>query len=119
MDACAKQKAKPFKQDEFKANVNDYYSITTHRSSKDYSWCHILGRFLPATIIRAAHIVPKSITQPELAHMFGSDDPVTAKPCNVLSLQFTVEKLLDEDAIIVIPVPGEPTKPTTWRMHGP
>lgn len=58
MFACGKQKAeKGFNARAFKTSVNSYYGI-----QQDAGFCHITGDVWPAKDVKAAHIVPKSLT---------------------------------------------------------
>jgi hypothetical protein len=82
MSACVKQSALPFNRKQFKKNVNDYYGIPDHRPAKDLAWCHIIGDWIPAEKAKAAHIVPKSLHEAEVAHIFGDDDEVLSDPRN-------------------------------------
>ncbi|KAJ5898882.1 hypothetical protein N7495_003626 [Penicillium taxi] len=110
MKASGKQKAQHFNAAQFKDEVKRYYGI-----ENDISWCHILGMYLSPPLVKAAHIVPKSMSREELAHLFGDQDAVTTLPQNSLSLHHVVEGLLDSGDIAVIPIPGKMTTPTTWK----
>ncbi|KAJ5826325.1 hypothetical protein N7474_003463 [Penicillium riverlandense] len=133
MGASAKQGARPFKQSQFKVAVNEHYDIAT-KCQKGTSYCHVLGLFLPASTVKAAHLVPKSMTQEELAPLFGGEHDVLADPRNgkeipsswlklanefyfykALSLASPIEALLDLGVIAVVPIPGVMTTPTIWR----
>ena len=82
MSACAKQSRRPFNQQKFKAAVNDWYGITSARPSKEYSWCHVIGDWVRSDWVKAAHIVPKSLHESEVAHIFGDKDEVLRKAEN-------------------------------------
>ncbi|KAJ5578387.1 uncharacterized protein N7459_007351 [Penicillium hispanicum] len=114
MNASAKQRAKPFDQSRFRKEVNQYYGIKEH-CEHNTSWCQVLGLMIPKSNVKAAHLVPKSFTADEVAHLFGVGEVVLSDPRNALSLYSTVEVLLDKGVIAVVPIPGKMTAPTTWR----
>ncbi|KAJ5290874.1 hypothetical protein N7478_000125 [Penicillium angulare] len=110
--ASKRQPAQQFNKAKFKSAVKEYYGIDLH---PDLSWCHILGMFISSTVARASHLVPKSMSPEELAHLFGDLDVVTTLPQNVSSLHKSIEKLLDLGDIAVVPVEGEMTSPRKFR----
>lgn len=81
LGATAKQKSNKFDQRAFKKAVHAYYGIHEHCPS-GFSHCHILNMTLPESSIKAAHLVPKSMTREELSHLFGVEDAVLADPRN-------------------------------------
>ncbi|KOS39279.1 hypothetical protein ACN38_g9889 [Penicillium nordicum] len=81
MNASAKQRAKPFDQSRFKKEVNQYYGITEH-CQHNMSWCQALGLMKPKAHVKAAHLVPKSLTADEVAHLFGVGEVVLSDPRN-------------------------------------
>ncbi|CEO58706.1 hypothetical protein PMG11_03412 [Penicillium brasilianum] len=115
MSTCAKQSALVFDKKRFKSAVNDYYGIKSQRPTKEYSWCHVIGDWIAAELTKAAHIVPQSLHETEVAHIFGDDDEVLSNPQNAVSLHKGIERLLDQGAIVIVPSPGDFTTPTTWR----
>ncbi|KUM56717.1 hypothetical protein ACN42_g10485 [Penicillium freii] len=114
MGAAAKIRKHAFDQKKFKKEVNRYYGLTTECVGET-SFCHVLGFFLPAPSVKAAHLVPKSLSQAEVSHIFGVQDGVLSDPRNTLLLCNPIESLLDQGVIAVIPIPGSITEPTTWR----
>ncbi|KAJ5939216.1 hypothetical protein N7466_002350, partial [Penicillium verhagenii] len=112
MGAAAKTRKRPFDQRAFKKQVNEYYGLKEACMGTE-SWCHVLGFFV--NNVKAAHIVPKSLSQEELYHIFGVEDGVLSDPRNGLTLYSAVELLLDQGVIAIVPVPGAMTDPTTWR----
>jgi hypothetical protein len=71
--ATGKQRAGKLNYSKFKRDVLDYYDgkgIGEGRDGGD-AWCHVLG-WLPSNSVRAAHIVPKSLDEGSLAHLFGA-----------------------------------------------
>ncbi|CAG7948691.1 unnamed protein product [Penicillium salamii] len=124
MGAVAKQRKDTFDQSDFKQRVVEYYS-TQHPEGGDYAtetWCHVQGRFLRSSDVKAAHIVPKCLSDEEIAHVFGVKAGVRGDEQNALCLSSSIERLLDEGIIAIIPVPdsitlpaGPMSEPTTWR----
>ncbi|KAJ5679974.1 hypothetical protein N7462_008218 [Penicillium macrosclerotiorum] len=112
MKADGNLPASPFNKREFKRAVNDYYGVAEY---SDQTWCHVLGRHLERKSVKAAHIVPKSMDLSQLAHLFGDQDAVTTLPQNGLSLHHKVENLLDKGDIVIVPMPGNLTSPTSWK----
>lgn len=82
MSAFAKQSAVSFDKKGFKSAVNNYYGIRSQRPTNDYSWCHVIGDWIAAELVKAAHIVPKGLHETEVAHIFGDDDEVLSSPQN-------------------------------------
>ncbi|KAJ5826722.1 hypothetical protein N7447_003485 [Penicillium robsamsonii] len=114
MGTAAKTRKQPFDQKKFRKEVNRYYGLTTECVG-DMSFCHVLGFFIHASTVKAAHLVLKSLSQPEVSHIFGVQDGVFSDPRNSLLLYSPIESLLDQGVIAVIPIPGSITEPTTWR----
>lgn len=79
--ATAKQRAKPFDQARFKVQVNRYYGLTEH-CQKDMSWCQVLGLKIAKSNVKAAHLVPKSLSAEKVAHLFGVGEVVLSDPRN-------------------------------------
>lgn len=80
--SASKQSALPFNRKQFKKDVNDYYGITDNCPVKQMAWCHVIGDWIPAVKAKPAHIVPKSLHEAEVAHIFGDIDEVLSNPRN-------------------------------------
>ena len=135
MRATAKQAATPFKAKRFKEDVNEIYGIIDRRPIRAYNWCHVLGIWRDAVMIKAARIVPKSLNIGELGHIFGDSNDVISDPLNgqfhlflaakvsyshvvrllAISLHKNIERHLDQGTIVIVPAPGDFTVPTKWR----
>lgn len=87
MGAAAKIRKHAFDQKTFKKKVNRYYGLTTECVGET-SFCHVLGFFLPANSVKAAHLVPKSLSQAEVSHIFGVQDGVLSDPRNCKNTLF-------------------------------
>ncbi|KAJ5567513.1 hypothetical protein N7535_006819 [Penicillium sp. DV-2018c] len=81
MGAAAKVRKHAYDQKTFKKEVNRYYGLTTE-CARGTSFCHVLGFFLPAPSVKAAHLVPKSLSHAEVSHIFGVQDGVPSDPRN-------------------------------------
>ncbi|KAJ5802791.1 uncharacterized protein N7503_005241 [Penicillium pulvis] len=115
----SKNPGPPFKPQDFKRNVNRFYGLDKICDPGD-SYCHVLGIHLDAAAVKAAHIVPKSLSPEEVSYLFGDEDrELVRDDCrNALCLHRKVEELLDEGIISILPVPnavGEFETPTTWK----
>ncbi|CAI7615909.1 unnamed protein product [Penicillium crustosum] len=114
MDTAARTQKHPFNQKNFKKKVKEYYNVPTDFAEKT-SYCHVLGFYLPGPSVKAAHLVPKSLSQEEVSHILGVQDGVLSDPSNALLLYNPIESLLDQGVIAVIPIPGAITDPTKWK----
>lgn len=72
----AKQKAQRFDQSAFKRAVFSYYGM----DPRGNGWCHILG--IKHQAVKAAHLVPKSLTKDEVSHLFGDGEAILSDPRN-------------------------------------
>ncbi|CAG7946296.1 unnamed protein product [Penicillium nalgiovense] len=90
LSASAKRK---FNQSAFKEKVHNYYGVN-ERCAPGYSWCHVFHQVLPEKYVKAAYLVPKSMTAKKISHLFGVEDGGT---------------------ITIVPKPGPITFPTEWR----
>lgn len=83
MAANAKQdgrdkNAKSRKQHQFRQDVDRYYGVPPD----SLSHCQILDKRLDRKLIKAAHIVPKSLTDEEVAHLFNQKEINSMDPRN-------------------------------------
>ncbi|CAI7595202.1 unnamed protein product [Penicillium discolor] len=114
LGASAKQKSPKFDQSAFKKGVYTYYGVNEH-CHPGFGWCHVLGTVLPQKQIKAAHLVPKSMTSKEVSHLFGVSDGVLDDPRNGITLADNIELLFDQGTIAIVPMPGPMESPTQWR----
>lgn len=131
LGASAKQKGPKFDQSRFKKEVYTYYGVNEH-CRPGFGWCHVLGTILPEKHIKAAHLVPKSMTSKEISHLFGVSDGVLGDPRNGKNVLFMakemtnlyklgitlaedIELLFDQGTIAIVPMPGPMKSPTQWR----
>lgn len=82
MSASAKQKKRKFEQSKFKAAVFDYYNASkTTETNQKLAYCHLTG-WHPDGVVKAAHIVPKSLNSEEVSYLFGVGQAVLSDPKN-------------------------------------
>jgi hypothetical protein len=66
MAALAKQRKGSFRQSNFKKAVLNFYNA----SDNDSAYCHLTG-WWQSSDVKAAHLVPKSLTSEEVSCLFG------------------------------------------------
>ncbi|KAI1831808.1 hypothetical protein DTO027I6_7223 [Penicillium roqueforti] len=114
LGARAKQKGSKYDQSAFKKKVYAYYGINEH-CRPGFGWCHVLGTVLPQNNIKAAHLVPKSMTSKDVCHLFGVSNGVLGDRRNRITLAENIELLFDRGTIAIVPMPGPMKSPTQWR----
>lgn len=131
LGARAKQKGSKYDQSAFKKKVYAYYGINEH-CRPGFGWCHVLGTVLPQNNIKAAHLVPKSMTSKDVCHLFGVSNGVLGDRRNRKNILFVakemtdsyklgitlaenIELLFDRGTIAIVPMPGPMKSPTQWR----
>jgi hypothetical protein len=70
MGASAKQRKNHFRQDKFKSDLLKYYGAVKGIGSGKAAWCHLTG-WWDSKFVKAAHLVPKSLSGDELSYLFG------------------------------------------------
>ncbi|MCJ1405117.1 hypothetical protein MMC11_008343 [Xylographa trunciseda] len=73
MGATAKRKQETYDQSRFKKAVVEFYGAAraSRNNGIDQYWCHVTGWHL-LDLVKAAHIVPKSLESDELSYLFGA-----------------------------------------------
>ncbi|KAK4906428.1 hypothetical protein LTR66_017718 [Elasticomyces elasticus] len=106
----------------FKKRVTEHYDLPTllgrsgQTGSKLSGFCHIQGEFRQWSDIKAAHIVPRFLSEPEISHLLGNIDADEAKePSNALSIARTLEPLLDRGIIAIVPVFSAHYGSSRWK----
>lgn len=69
------EKARSFNQSRFRKEVVEYYNANDPEGG-DFVWCHVLGTYLPRAEIKAAHLVPESLSNDEVSFLFGAEEGV-------------------------------------------
>lgn len=85
-------------QAKFRKDVLDRYGAAEDGGA----WCHLTG-WWPSARVKAAHLVSKSLTGPEISYLFGEDDAPLEDPRNGISLLGQLEMALDKGLIVIIP----------------
>lgn len=75
MSASAKQHKSRFNQSKFRKEVAQYYGV----AGTGDGYCHLTGVW-PSRDIKAAHLVPKSMSADELCDLFGVGELVLSDP---------------------------------------
>jgi hypothetical protein len=79
MAASAKQKRSTFNQSEFRREVVKYYGAT--KTDRSGTYCHLTG-WWDNKDVKAAHLVPKSLSREETTYLFGASEPLEYMPQN-------------------------------------
>ncbi|KAK2812582.1 hypothetical protein FQN50_001226 [Emmonsiellopsis sp. PD_5] len=106
MTATAKQKKRKFDQSKFRKDVLEYYGAARQAKAEAEreAYCHLTGWWL-ADDIKAAHLVPESLSGDELSFLFGVREAVLSDCKNGISLHRNIEEGLDSGVIAIVPVP--------------
>lgn len=134
MAATGNPKKSTFNQTKFRQDVEHYYGASRmNEYGEKQAHCALTGWRL-SNGLRAAHLVPKSLSSEELSYLFGVGDAVLSDPRNGVvfhdhfsSIRLTVliigillhkniEMSLDAGNVVVVPIPTEADKTTKWRL---
>jgi hypothetical protein len=86
MGAISKQRKTKFDQSAFRKDVLQYYSaIKISGKNATAAYCHLTG-WADGFSIKAAHLVPKSLTGEEISYLFGIGDLIRSDPRNGIFL---------------------------------
>jgi hypothetical protein len=69
--ASSKMKASTVNRSNFRANVLEHLQASRFAGIDEELWCHVLGKWLPKKSIKTAHLVPASLSGPEISYAFG------------------------------------------------
>ncbi|KAF3385932.1 hypothetical protein DPV78_012543 [Talaromyces pinophilus] len=108
MGASAKQTKSNFNGKRFRNAVLEAYNASDPGNGDPVAWCHISHDWYATKLVKAAHLVPKSLTDPEIAHLFGVEEV----PKDFfydwrlgISLHQNIEQALDQGTIVIVPKP--------------
>ncbi|RDW94995.1 hypothetical protein BP5796_00758 [Coleophoma crateriformis] len=101
-------KKKNFNQSKFRDNMLRFYGAEKIIDKVKYQYCVVSGKWYPGsrpgkTQIKAAHIVPKVLSGPELNELFEVGETMLHEARNSLPLLATIEGALDDGDIAIIP----------------
>lgn len=91
------------------AVLGSYEAINT----LDYCYCCVSAKWFPKSLVKAAHLVPKTMTPEEILYLFGASEDTAKDPKNGLPLHFAVERAMDSGIIVI--VPKEPLGSNKWQ----
>lgn len=74
MGAIAKQGKGSFRQDRFKKAVLEAYNASEVNGGVSFAWCHVIHGWFESSLVKAAHLVPKSLSLAEIGHLFGVEE---------------------------------------------
>ena len=105
-------------QKQFKDTVNEHLGAKKVQGDTEpsFTWCNVLGSWLPVDSVKCAPIVPLSFNTKDMAHMFGSDEPPLTSRRNGLSLTKKIEMAFDNCWIAIVPVESVDPTPTEWKV---
>lgn len=84
MGVSAKQKRSKFDQSAFRKDVINFYGA----GDGDHVFCHLTG-WSYRKVIKAANLVPKSLSQEEISYLFGAKQIVLSDPKNGIPPTFS------------------------------
>jgi len=117
MSATAKHKKRRFDTSEFRGNVLTAYNAVTVKGGAQLAWCHITGEWYEGDVVKAAHLVPKSLHPREVGYLFGlkeaSEDFLYDWRLGI-SLYKNLEGGLDNGTIVIVPIIPS-ANPTRWK----
>ncbi|KAL5002955.1 hypothetical protein BDV10DRAFT_181169 [Aspergillus recurvatus] len=89
---------------EFRHMVIKHYDAAEERG--DYTWCHILGKWVVSHRVGAVQFVPDGLPREELAYLFGDEKLYTFDSGNGLTVMSAIKWYLDRHIIAIVPMPG-------------
>ncbi|RDW88424.1 hypothetical protein BP6252_00456 [Coleophoma cylindrospora] len=102
-----KKTKKNFNQSKFRDDMLAFYGAEKIVDNVKYQYCVVSGMWFPEvrgkTQIRAAHIVPKVLSGPELNELFEVGETMLHEARNSLPLFAAIERALDDGDIAIIP----------------
>ncbi|OAL64540.1 hypothetical protein A7C99_3974 [Trichophyton rubrum] len=119
--ASGNQTNTKFKANSFRQGVEDFYEASkieeTDFMPRKLAFCHVLG-WLPSKEVRAAHLVPKSLDEISVAHLFGAGAVTIDDPRNSLMLEKNIEMAMNMGNVVVVPVkaPSAADETIQWKL---
>ncbi|CRG90141.1 Pc12g04220 [Talaromyces islandicus] len=111
MGATNKQEKSSFNNARFRDAVLNAYNAVTHNGPVKLAWCHLAGVWEDAKKVKAAHLVPKSLSRREVAYFFGAEEVSEDFFYDWrlgLSLHSRYKEALDQGAIVIVPILSGP-----------
>lgn len=85
--SMAKQQKTSFSQHRFRKEVIRYYKAEMSEPNHEGVWCHLTG-WHESNVVKAAHLVPKSLSEEELSYLFGVRGEISYDARNGKYLKF-------------------------------
>ncbi|KAL7801975.1 hypothetical protein V8C43DRAFT_324818 [Trichoderma afarasin] len=104
----------PSAQERFRKKVLKAYDTV----DLDTAWCVISGKYLPASTVRAAHIVRYKMGKLSARHLFGppgDKDGHLMADKNGIPIYYKYEAAFDDARLVIVP-DGDPRK-GCWKVH--
>ena len=116
MSATCRLVRQKFNQGAFRKGLENYYDATqiTEDGEKQV-WCVVTG-WHESSQVRAAHIIPKSLSSGELEYLYGSGGDIPSDYRNGLMLYSKIEEALDSGRIVIFPLPSQEDELTEWKV---
>lgn len=83
MGASAKQKKSDYDQSAFRKDVINFYGA----GDGDYAFCHLTG-WWDRKVVKAAYLVPKSLSEKEVSYLFGTKQLILSDAKNGIPPMF-------------------------------
>ncbi|EFE42107.1 hypothetical protein TRV_03148 [Trichophyton verrucosum HKI 0517] len=119
--ASGNQTKTKFKANSFRQAVEDFYEASkieeTDFMPRKLAFCHVIG-WLPSNEVRAAHLVPKSLDEMSVAHLFGAGEVTIDDPRNSLMLEKNIEMAMGMGNVVIVPVkaPSAADEIIQWKL---
>ncbi|EEQ27458.1 hypothetical protein McanMca71_006359 [Microsporum canis] len=117
--ASGNQSKYKFKANKFRVAVEEFYEASKMEGADEFkklAHCHVLGWFLSKDV-RAAHLVPKSLDECSVAHLFGAGTITIDDPRNSLMLHQHIEMAMDKGSIVIVPLKApEAREMVKWKV---
>ena len=103
-------------QSAFRKGLENYYDATQITDDGERQvWCLVTG-WHESTQVKAAHIIPKSLSSGELEYLYGSGGDIPSDYRNGLMLYSKIEEALDSGRIVIFPLPSQEDELTEWKI---
>ncbi|EFQ96806.1 hypothetical protein MGYG_08730 [Nannizzia gypsea CBS 118893] len=119
--ASGNQPKSKFKANAFRQAVETFYGTSkteeTNFMPRKLAFCHVLG-WLSSKEVRAAHLVPKSLEERSVAHLFGVGAVTIDDPRNSLMLEKNIETAMDMGNVVVVATkaPSAADEIVQWKL---
>ena len=117
-DKNVSKKRKGHVQNEMRRDAIQAYTPGKDAPSDDTYWCPIAQTYFPKEDVKAAHLVPYSVSRGLADYLFGEGSGSRMdKADDCLMIQNHLETSMDSQQSVVIPVDRNETPIKRWRVH--